>query len=893
MIKARSILALPFCVCFVGSHLSGQQSVTSERIVTAIRTTTPIKIDGRLTEEVWQRMGETGFVQRQPDEGAPVSQKTEAWVAYDQDALYVAVKLYDAHPDSIVGRLARRDQDSESDEVGIGIDAAHDKRNGEYFIVNPVGAIKDGTFSNDTQTDDGWDGVWDVAVSIESWGWAAEFRIPFSQLRFPKQDQYTWGIEIYRSIKRRNEESYLVLYPRTDRVRVSRWLDLKGIIGITPPSRIEVLPYAAVTGKFIQEPAVDLFNRGRSDPFSFQRNYPANIGADAKFGLAGDVTLDLSLNPDFAQVEVDPAVVNLTAYEVYYQEKRPFFIEGSNILNFGRGGAASLQDFDWTDPAFFYSRRIGRSPQGSVAHEGFLDVPDRTTILGAAKVSGKISNSWSFAALGALTDREYGEVDSAGVRFKNEIEPLTFYGVARTLKEFNDARQAIGVIGTMVERDLRDDRLKGLLNDRALSLGLDGWTFLDQDKVWVVTGWAGASYVSGSAGRMTSLQLSPQHYFQRPDASYLKVDSAATSLTGWASRVWLDKVSGNWVFNAAFGAIHPNFESNDLGFLTRADFINTHIYVGYEWYDAGEIFRTKSVYGAMIREYDFGGNKTGDALQLYLSTQFMNYWGAGISLGYNGETYDDQRTRGGPLMKALRSHSGVFNLSSDSRKSFYGSFNTSAGRGEAGGWLYTAGFYFNWKASNALNASINLDYSRVHNAAQYVAAESDAYASKTYGTRYIFGVLDQKQISSSLRLNWTFTPKLSFQLYLQPLLSTGSYSSIMELSQPGTFSFNRYGEGQSQFANVGGQYTIDPDGPVGPAPGFTVPNPDFNFKSLRANAVFRWEYLPGSTIYVVWTNEKMDYESRGDFSLGRDVDKLLRVFPDNVYSIKITYWINP
>jgi hypothetical protein len=890
---ARSILALQCCAILYPSATNSQARPDTGRSILAVRATQPIKIDGRITEGVWQRAGETGFTQRQPDEGAPASQKTEAWVAYDEDALYVAVKLYDSHPDSIIGRLARRDQDSESDEVGIGIDASHDRRTGGYFIVNPSGSIQDGTFSNDTQLDDGWDGVWDVAVRIEEWGWAAEYRIPYSQLRFPKADRYTWGIEIYRGIQRRNEESYLVLYPRTDRVRVSRWVELKGIEGIKPPARIEFLPYAAATGKFVQKPGVDAFNVGRTDPFESQRKYPFNVGADAKVGLAGDVTLDLSLNPDFAQVEVDPAIVNLTAYEVYYQEKRPFFTEGSNILSFGRGGAAGLQDFNWSDPNFFYSRRIGRAPQGSVSHRGFLDVPDRTTILGAAKVSGKITNSWSFAAVSALTDREYGEVDSAGVRFKNEIEPLSVYGIVRTLKEFNDARQAVGILGTIVGRDMRDDRLRGFMNNRALSIGLDGWSFLDEDKIWVLTGWAGASSVSGTKDRMINLQRSAQHFFQRPDASYLRVDSSATSLTGWASRIWLDKVSGNWIFNAAIGAIHPNFETNDVGFLSRADVINSHVYLGYEWYEPEGTFRTKAIDGAIVREFDFGGRKTGESYQLFLSGQFLNYWGASLALAYYGETYDDQRTRGGPLMKSLSSRSMALNLSSDSRKSLYGSLNASAGKGESGGWLYTTGLYFNWKASRTLNASVNIDFSRVHSASQFIAAVADVYATSTYGTRYVFGVLDQKQLSTTLRVNWTFTPKLSFQLYLQPLLSTGSYPSIMELAQPGTFVFNRYGEGKSQISFSDGQYTVYPNGSAGEVPGFRIWNPDFNFKSLRANAVFRWEYLPGSTMYFVWTNEKMDYESRGDFTFGRDVNRLMRMTPDNVYSIKITYWINP
>jgi hypothetical protein len=277
------------------------------------------------------------------------------------------------------------------------------------------------------------------------------------------------------------------------------------------------------------------------------------------------------------------------------------------------------------------------------------------------------------------------------------------------------------------------------MNNRALSIGLDGWSFLDENKIWVLTGWAGASSVSGTRDRMVNLQRSAQHFFQRPDASYLRVDSSATSLTGWASRIWLDKVSGNWIFNAAIGAIHPNFETNDVGFLSRADVINSHIYFGYEWYEPEGMFRTKAIDGAIVREFDFGGKKTGESYQLFLSGQFLNYWKASLSLAYYGETYDDQRTRGGPLMRSLSSRSMALNLSSDSRKSLYGSLNASAGRGESGGWLYTTGLYFNWKASSTLNASVSVDFSRVHNASQFIAAVADVYATTTYSTRYVFG----------------------------------------------------------------------------------------------------------------------------------------------------------
>ncbi|MBI2618619.1 MAG: carbohydrate binding family 9 domain-containing protein, partial [Ignavibacteriales bacterium] len=353
-IKAVGVLILLFDF---STHGLAQQ-----RVLKVLPVQSPISVDGRLTESEWDRPGERGFIQREPFEGAPPTEETEVWFAYDQHALYVAVRMYDQAPDSIVERLVRRDEDFESDFIYIGLDPKFDRNTGYYFGTNPSGSIGDGVFYDDNKTDDSYDPVWDVAVHRDSLGWTAEFRIPYSQLRFPARDRYVWAVDVYRRIHRKNEELFLVLHPRNDDIRVSHWLPLTGIDGIQPPPRIELRPYVAFTRKFLQSPPVASFNQGRNDPFAFGRDYLGGAGADAKIGLSGDFTLDVSVNPDFAQVEVDPAVVNLTAYETFFAEKRPFFIEGSNILAFGRGGAASYIDLNWSDPSFFYSRRIGRAP---------------------------------------------------------------------------------------------------------------------------------------------------------------------------------------------------------------------------------------------------------------------------------------------------------------------------------------------------------------------------------------------------------------------------------------------------------------------------------------------------------------------------------------------------
>ena len=833
----------------------------------AVRVVAPITIDGILNEPEWQTPGVFSFIQREPDEGSPASERTEVWFAYDEDALYVAARMDDSQPDSIVALLARRDEDSESDEFTVYIDPSFDRRTGYFFTVNPEGTIADGTYSNDSYSDLTWDGVWDVAVSVDQHGWTAEFRIPYSQIRFRPKESYVWGVDASRRIKRKNEISYLVLHPRTDYVRVSRWRELMGLEGITPPARIELLPYVTATTKFVRQPPVHFYNAGRTDPFRFGRDYFGNLGADAKIGLSGDMTLDMSLNPDFAQVEVDPAVVNLTAYETQYAEKRPFFIEGSNILRFGRGGAASLQDFDWRDPDFFYSRRIGRAPDVSISDSGFVDTPDRTTIIGAAKVSGKITDTWSIAALTAVTDREYSRLDSVGNTLSEEVEPLTLYAVARSQKEFDGARHAIGVIATLAQRDNRTPLLQDMFNDRAISVGLDGWTFLDEKKVWVLTGWTGLSSVSGSQQRLLDLQKSPQHYFQRPDATYLGIDSAATSMTGWASRVWLDKVSGNFFFNAAVGAISPKFETNDLGYLRFSDFINAHLYLGYGWYEPDPVFRTKWTALAVFEDRNFGGVNTGRAIRLMNYGQFLNYWHLRVDFAYYFETFDDRLTRGGPVTIWPSSRSLYVSAGSDARQPLSGTLTATAAQSSAGAW--SSAFYLTllWKASRVLTVRGGPEFSRSHSAAQWITRITDPTAINTYGTRYIFAPLDQTTISGSLRVNWTFTPQLSLQAYLQPLLSTGRYGDFKQLARPRTYDFLPY------------------TGSLG--------NPNFNYKSLRLNAVLRWEYLPGSTLYFVWTHEKSDVEPNGDFAFSRDFNTLMRDRPDNIFSLKLTYWWSP
>ena len=430
----------------------------------AVRINEQIQIDGILKESVWKSEGYNDFTQSDPIDGAEPTEKTIVWVAYDDKALYIGARLYDSHPELIVSRLGRRDDFLDSDWFIFAVDPYYDRRSGFQFAVNPAGSIVDWTLYNDEWNDNTWDGVWDWGVNIDDKGWSVEIKIPFNQLRFEKKERYIWGVNFVRIIKRKNERDTFVWIPKEDSGYVSHFAKLIGIENINTGRHIEFLPYTVGQATFSPSQP--------GNPFQTGKDYLGNIGFDLKVGVKSNLTLDVTVNPDFGQVEVDPAVINLTAYETYYQEKRPFFIEGSNIFNaFGKGGSTMDVNINFSSPSFFYSRRIGRPPQGDVTHDGYVNFPDKTTILGAFKLTGKVKG-WNLGFINALTAREYAEIDSNGERFKEEVEPFTYYGVLRLQKEFNEGRQGLGFIATSVIRDLRNKNLEDILNRRAFSLCL-------------------------------------------------------------------------------------------------------------------------------------------------------------------------------------------------------------------------------------------------------------------------------------------------------------------------------------------------------------------------------------------------------------------------------------
>ena len=846
--------------------------------VRAYRLAGPIRIDGLLDEAAWRvEPARARFVQADPDQGAPPSFPTEVWILYDDDAIYFGARMRDAAPDSIVARLARRDQGSRSDEITLYLDPYHDRRSGYYFAVSAASTLRDGVYYNDSWSDDSWDGVWQGRAHVDSSGWTAEMRIPYSQLRFRKSEHYRWGVNFGRTLARRNEESLVAYTPRNESGFFSRFPDLTGIESVSPSRAIQITPYVTTRGEFLGHVAGDPFNDG-------SRYVPA-MGADLKTAVGSKLTLNAAFNPDFGQVEVDPAVVNLSDVETFFPEKRPFFVEGSSNYEFGFGGANNYMGFNWPGPTFFYSRRVGRAPEGGGYAYDYHDVPRGTSILGAGKLTGKVLGDWNLGLMQAVTAREFADLELGGLRGRAEVEPLASYSVLRTQREFDKGRHGLGSITTFGARDFKDPALKDQLNSSSLAAGLDGWTFLDRDRKWVLTGWGGMTDVRGSVSRITDLQTGSTHYLQRPDAERWRLDPDATSLTGYAGRLALNKQKGRHTFNTAVGFIDPHFDTNDLGYLSRADVLNLHVSSGYRWSDPNTWRRSADFTAATYLVGDYDGNRTGSGLWMNGGVVFLNYWALFGGFEASPRNINNRLTRGGPLTESPPRYSGWVFADTDGRRPLYYSAEVDFARSRSGGW--DIAFYpgVQWKPAPNIALNFNPGFDRNHQDSQYVGVVDDPGATETFGRRYVFAQLDQTTLSASIRLNWAFTPNLSLQVYGQPLISTGNYFAYKQLLRPRSYTWEPVGSGVPQYDFASDQIDLDGAGPNAPR------NPDFNFTSLRGNAVLRWEYMPGSTLFLVWTQDRTGNENVGEFRLGPACSQLVDQRPDNIFLAKVTYYL--
>ncbi|MCK5329835.1 MAG: carbohydrate binding family 9 domain-containing protein, partial [Candidatus Marinimicrobia bacterium] len=778
MRNLKQLLLSGFLISII---ITAQPSDDSAPELTAFRLNSPIIIDGVLNEKLYQTAPFSLFIQAAPDNGVPATEQTEVWVGFDDASIYVGARLWDNHADSIITRMARRDANFNSDEFQVAIDSYFDKRSGYYFVVNPSNSIQDGTIFNNSSFDDTWDGIWESAVTQDSQGWTVEIRIPFSQLRFNLAAEISMGLGFGRMIKRKNEHSLSFSSPRGNPDMASRFGKLIGIRNIKPPRRIEVIPY--VTSNYANLPTES------DNPFYKGHDQNFDLGTDLKFGIGNNLTVDATLNPDFGQVEVDPSVINLTAYETFFDEKRPFFTEGASIFSFGSGGPSNRMGFNFAHPRFFYSRRIGRYPQREVDSDGWIDMPPATDILGAAKISGKLPSNLSVGSLSAFTQREFARVDEDTTEFEVEVEPQTSYNLVRVQKELQNGIHGIGGLATYITRSFGDQDLREVLADDAIGIGIDGYTFFNENRNWAMSGWFGYTQVNGTTDRITAIQEAYNHYFQKPDVSHVNVDNKLTTLRGWASRFELNKEKGHIRINSALGIISPGFETNDMGINFRSDQVNKHLAVGYDWYDPGEIFRFKSLMTAYMSNHNFAGDKINEMVFLFGHFQFLNYYGIHFITGVGPRTLDDAKLRGGPMVSSPAGSWFEVGAYSDSRKNVSVELEVEGSQGENGSNDINYDLSVETKLGTRMTMRITPEYTTSHSVAQFVMSIDDPLADTMYGTRYIFAQLDQKTFETSLRFDYTFTPRLTFQAYFQGLLAVGEYSDYKEFAKPRSLDY--------------------------------------------------------------------------------------------------------
>lgn len=864
--------------------------------VRAAALSSTILVDGRLDEPAWDpARPATDFTQSQPREGAPATQRTQVRFLFDDEAIYVGARMFDTlGARGVESRLVRRDRDAGSDFLSITFDTYHDHLGRSQFRINPSGVKGDALGLGGSNPDASWDPVWEAATQVDSLGWTAELRIPLSQLRFPTDSLQTWGLQIVRMVTRLNERSHWAFWGLNEVGGPSRYGHLEGISAAAQPARAEFLPYLVARSAHVEpsDPA-NPFRRGAENRL--------RLGLDLRYRLTSNLTLNATVNPDFGQVEVDPAVVNLSAFETFYPEKRPFFVEGAGFFGFGSFWCLFCSNVSSLD--LFYSRRIGRPPQGAELAEDageFTDVPESTTILGAAKVTGRTADGWSIALLDAVTTREHAAVRGEdGGTFDFAVEPPTNYFVGRIKRDLLGGDLVVGGLATSTWRHLDSPDLSARLNRHAETAGLDAELWWG-DKTYHLLASLAVSQIAGSPAAILRAQESSARYFQRPDregdpGAFFSdaYDSTATVMRGYGAYARLARDAGDWRWETSVNLRSPGFEANDLAYLTRADYVWMNANVARSFTTPTRYYRRLNLIIGGQQQFNYDGDVTARQLQAFVGGQLPNYWNFSTFLLARPRVFDGRLTRGGPVVQRSAYRFWAFNLSTDRRKPLVLSTNPSYSWGEEGVDEYRVNLDIMYRLASNVSLTLGPSFSFAESTSQYVDAWEDPTAVGFSGWRYLFSDLTRKSLSMDTRLDVTFTPTLSLELFAQPFISSARYTRFKEFAAPRTVEKVIYGQDQgtvhAEGAGEDRRYTVDPDG-RGPADSFSFEDPDFNFRSLRGNAVLRWEYRPGSTLYLVWAQDRSDTAPVGDLVFARDRAALFSADPDNIFLIKVNYW---
>ncbi len=828
-------------------------------------------IDGVLDEKSWNRAEWTGdFIELRPDENTPPTYQSKFKILYDAKNLYVGVRCYDPDPSKIEKRLSRRDGFA-GDYAEIHIDSYNDKRSAFSFTVTAAGVKADEFISqNGDNFDESWNPIWYTAANIDKEGWTAEMKIPFSQLKFGNLKEQVWGLQMMRRLFIKEERSVWQRIPQDTPGWVSEFGILRGLFDIQPQKQLEIQPF--VVNQF------DTYPEEGSNPFRDGNDFFLNGGLDAKIGITNDLTLDLTVNPDFGQVDADPGAIALDGFQIFFEERRPFFVENKNIFNY---------EFAGRNDNVFYSRRIGRSPQGS-ANLGageFADQPINTTILGAAKFSGKTKNGWSLGLLESVTGNMYAKVDTNGQRRKELVEPLTNYLVGRVQKDFNDRNSYFGGIFTATNRRLEPSL--EFLRKSAYTGGIDfrhSW----KDRNYYVQGNLVASRVEGSEDAITRTQNSIAHLFQRVDADHVEVDPNRTSMTGTGGRLEAGKAGGgNWRYNGGINWKSPELELNDVGFLRQADDIRQFTEIEYLFLKPKGFYRRAQLGFEQTSAYDFEGNYNRMQYELAGFINFKNNWFGDAGAAHKPRIFTNTVLRGGPRWRWSDENFYYIFAGTDQRKKFnatLGYINSQAAQNNFSLQRYV--LRFQYQPFDAFSLSAEIEYEENPNKTQYVTEKSFEGAPK-----YIMANIDNRTFSTSLRFNYSINPNLSIQFYGQPFIARGTYTDFNFVNNPIAEDLNErvtlYDASQISRINNTGSYLIDEN--LDGTTDYEIEDPDFAFVQFRSNLVVRWEYIPGSEIFLVWSQGVNGLGDAMD-SLGRSLDgQILNQKMDNTFLIKATY----
>jgi hypothetical protein len=864
---ARIILITEQSGNMISAQNTDRKSYTTMRLINE-----PPKINGELDDSCWKDGVWAGdFVQISPYEGKSTSQKTNFKIFYDDKYLYIGIRCHDTEPDKIELRKAPRDRYS-GDVAGIAFDSYFDHRTAFEFDLTAAGGKMDVVHQNIGKYDWNWDAVWYGKTAMEDSAWTAEMKIPLSQLRYPYKDEQVWGLHAFRIIYRLGEIDHFNLIPLDAPLMVPLFGELHGITGLKKFRRIELIPYTL--GK------LTLFKVESDNPFAEKgRKLDYSLGIDGKIGLASNITFDFTINPDFGQVEADPSVMNLTAFEVFYEEKRPFFLEGTSILT-----------YDLDKDKVFYTRRIGQVPRviPETVEGEYVSMPDLTTIISAVKVTGKTQNGLSIGVVESLTAAEKAEISDDEETQSKVVEPLTNYLVGRIQQDFRQGNTIIGGIFSSVNRYLSQPYLNSIT--RSAYIGGFDFEHYWKERTYYVGFKTICSQIYGSRESVTSMQMNSVHFYQRSDADYITLDTTMHTLKGHGGKIEVGRGgNGRLRFSENINWRSPGLELNDIGFLKVADILSQKSRVGWDVIDPNKLFLKYSIYLEQENAWNFGGEYLFSTIGAEYESQFHSYWKIIAGIKRMSTTLDMQILRGGPSFKLPGNMESSFGFTSDTRRKFSFNLNVLNQSYDDHSWFINLVPGLDYRITSALQVTANTYFSYNYYKDQYVTK-----VNLNNDVRYLLSLIEQRTFGITLRLDYYITPDLSVRYYGSPFISIGKYSGFKKVisprvNDPGMRCYPYKGD-EISYDLFENKYYVDEN--LDGLPDYGFNNPDFNFLQFRSNFVVRWEFKPGSNIYFVWTHGRTGTENNADVSVGKSLSNMFKIYPNNIFLIKFNYWFS-